>query len=114
MPDMFAAVRAEALFVSHLQRSAIPSADEIRASVAATLRRFGVRGCAAQVATEFGDHPDTAVARMGWALATVGAVYPARRSGVRPTRPAPELALSSVGRAARSLQAVYAGGQASA
>ena len=95
MPDMFAAVRAEALFVSHLQCSAIPSADEIRESVAATLRRFGVRGCAAQVAMEFGDHPDTAVARMGWALATVGAVYPARRPGPRPTPAAPAMRLAS-------------------
>ena len=26
---------------------------------------------------EFGDHPDAAVARMRWALATINAVYPA-------------------------------------
>jgi hypothetical protein len=43
----------------------------------ATLQRLGVRGCAAQVAGEFGDHPDTAVTRMSWALATVNTVYPA-------------------------------------
>jgi hypothetical protein len=95
MPDMFAAVRAEALFVSYLQCSSTPSANEIRESVSAMLRRFGVRGCAAQVAREFGDHPDTAVARMGWALATVGAVYPARRSGLRPTPPALALRLAA-------------------
>ena len=35
-----------------------------------------VRG-AARVTVEFGDHPDTAVARMSWALATIHAVYPA-------------------------------------
>jgi hypothetical protein len=28
------------------------------------------------MAGEFGDHPDTAVARMSWALATIHAVYP--------------------------------------
>jgi hypothetical protein len=28
------------------------------------------------VAGEFGDHPDTAVARMSWALATIQTVYP--------------------------------------
>jgi hypothetical protein len=29
------------------------------------------------VAGEFGDHPDTAVARMSWALATIHTIYPA-------------------------------------
>jgi hypothetical protein len=29
------------------------------------------------VASEFGDHPDTAVARMSWALVTIQTVYPA-------------------------------------
>jgi hypothetical protein len=41
------------------------------------LRRLGTGGCAAAVAGEYGDHPDTAAARMTWALATVHAVYPA-------------------------------------
>jgi len=30
------------------------------------------------MAGEFGDHPDTAVARMSWALATIETVYPAQ------------------------------------
>jgi len=77
MPVTFEAVRAEALFVSTLQPSGSPSPDQIRRAVAATLQRLGVRGCAAQVAGEFGDHPDTAVARMSWALATINTVYPA-------------------------------------
>ncbi len=77
MPGTFEAVRAEALFVSTLQPSGSPSPDQIRRVVAATLQRLGVRGCAAQVAGEFGDHPDTAVARMSWALATINTVYPA-------------------------------------
>jgi hypothetical protein len=67
----FEAVRAEALFLSALQPSASPSPDQIRRAVATTLRRVGVRGCAAQVAGEFGDHPDTAVARMSWALSAI-------------------------------------------
>jgi hypothetical protein len=45
--------------------------------VVTTLRRLGVDGCAVQVAGEFGDYPDTAVARMCWALATIHTVYPA-------------------------------------
>jgi hypothetical protein len=76
MTGAFEAVRAEALFLSTLQPSGSASADQIRRAVATTLRRLGVRGCAAQVAGEFGDHPDTAVARMSWALATVNMVYP--------------------------------------
>jgi hypothetical protein len=76
MPGTVEAVRAEALFLSSLQPSGSPSPDQIRRTVTTTLRRLGARGCAAQVAGEFGDHPDTAVARMGWALATVSTVYP--------------------------------------
>jgi hypothetical protein len=78
MPVTFEAVRAEALFASTVQPSGSPSPDQIRHAVATTLQRLGVRGCAARVAGEFGDHPDTAVARMGWALAAISTVYPAR------------------------------------
>ena len=77
MPGTFEAVRAEALFASTLQPSGSPSPDQVRRAVTAALRRLGIRGCAAQVAGEFGDHPDTAAARMSWALATVSRVYPA-------------------------------------
>jgi hypothetical protein len=76
-PGAFDAVRAEALFASTLQPSGSSSPGQIRRAVAATMQRLGVRGCAAQVAAEFGDHPDTAVARMSWALATIRTVYPA-------------------------------------
>jgi len=76
MPGPVEAVRAEALFLSSLQPSGSPSADQIRRTVTTTLRRLGARGCAAQVAGEFGDHPDTAAARMSWALATISTVYP--------------------------------------
>jgi hypothetical protein len=74
----FEAVRAEALFVSMLQCSEDPAANQVRDAVATTLRRLGIKGCAAAVAGEFGDHPDCAVTRMAWALATVRATYPAR------------------------------------
>ena len=77
VPGTFEAVRAEALFVSALQPSGSPSPDQIRRAVAVALQRLGVRGCAAQVAGEFGDHPDTAVARMSWALATINTAFPA-------------------------------------
>ena len=77
MPGPFEVVRAEALFASTLQPSRSPSPDQIRRAAAVTLQRLGVRGCAAQVASEFGDHPDAAVARMSWALATINTAYPA-------------------------------------
>jgi hypothetical protein len=87
MFSTFEAVRAEALFLSCLQSSESPSHEQVRAAVADTLRRFGTRGCAAQVAGEFGDHPETAVPRMAWALATVRTVFPTRHAGVRQSVP---------------------------
>jgi hypothetical protein len=61
------AVRADALFVSALQRSDDPTVGQVREAVAGAVRRFGSRGCAARVAQEFGDHPDLAAPRMCWA-----------------------------------------------
>jgi len=69
-------VRAEALFASSLQSSERPEADDVRHAVSSTLRTLGTRGCAAEVAGEFGDRPETAVARMAWAIEMVRAVYP--------------------------------------
>jgi hypothetical protein len=87
-PGTLQAVRAGALFLSALQPSGSPTPDQIRRAVTATLRRLGVRGCAAHLAGEFGDHPDTAVARMSWALAAIDEAYPApsmtRAPGPRP------------------------------
>jgi hypothetical protein len=77
-PGPFEVVRAEALFVSTLQPSGSPSPDQVRRAVTSMLRRLGARGCAAWMAGEFGDHPDAAVTRMSWALATIHAVYPPR------------------------------------
>ena len=57
-------------------RNWFSAAAQIRRAVTTTLQQLGVRDCAARVAGEFGDHPDTAVARMSWALATINTVYP--------------------------------------
>jgi hypothetical protein len=83
MRTTFEAVRAEALFASGLQPSQEPTADQVRLAVASTLRRLGIRGCAADVAGEFGDHPEVAVTRMTWALAMVRTAYPANRAAPR-------------------------------
>ena len=71
------AVRADALFASMLQRSDGSSAGQVRKAIAATMRAYGGRGCAERVAQEFGDHPETAVARMRWAREVVGEVFTA-------------------------------------
>jgi hypothetical protein len=86
------AVWAGALFASALQRSDEPSAGQVRQAAAAALRAYGRRGCAERVAQEFGDHPETAVARMRWARGVAGEVFAAagpdrdgrrRRPGLR-------------------------------
>ena len=64
-----AVFRADAVFVSGLQRCDEPSAGQVRRAVATAIRSFGCSGCAGRVAQEFGDHPETAVIRMRWALA---------------------------------------------
>jgi hypothetical protein len=66
---------ADALFVSALQRSDNPSAGQVRKAIAAAVRAHGGRGCAERVAQEFGDHPETAVARMRWARAAAGEMF---------------------------------------
>jgi len=61
------ALRADALFVSSLQRSDDPSAAQVQHAIATAVREFGGQRCAGRVAQEFGDHPEAAVARMRWA-----------------------------------------------
>jgi hypothetical protein len=84
-------VRADALFVSALQRCEHPSAGQVRRAVAAAVRAFGERGCAERVAQEFGDHPETAASRMRWARGLAGEAFGDRTlnapapGGPRPT-----------------------------
>jgi hypothetical protein len=69
------AVRCEALFVSALQRSERPDARQVRLAVAAAMRQYGGCGCAAQVAQEYGEHPEIAAARMQWARGAVAEAF---------------------------------------
>ncbi len=75
MDTTFDSVRAEALFASHLQMSEHPADADVRDAVTSTLRSIGVQGCVARVATEFGEHPETATSRMGWALGMIRSAY---------------------------------------
>ena len=75
-PKVLENVRAEALFVSDLLSSEAANTQRIRTAVMCAVRRHGPRGCAALVAHEFGEHPDTAVNRMSWVLDVVRVAYP--------------------------------------
>ena len=68
-------LQADALFASRLQRCDEPSAGQVRQAIATAIGEFGYPGCAARVAQEFGDHPETAVIRMRWARAMAGAAF---------------------------------------
>ncbi|BFU45390.1 hypothetical protein [Krasilnikovia sp. MM14-A1004] len=74
-------VRSQALFVSTLQPSDNASPGQVRDAIMAAVRRFRGRGCAALMAQEFGDHPESAAARMRWARSEVAATF-----GAVPTR----------------------------
>jgi hypothetical protein len=59
--------RCRALFASRLQPSDAPTAETLATAIRATVRQFGIRGCAGLMAQEFGDHPEAAAERMRWA-----------------------------------------------
>jgi hypothetical protein len=66
---MTGTAKAEALFASDLQPSELPTAVQVARAIDVSLRtRGGAAGCAAVVAAEYGDHPETAALRMRWAL----------------------------------------------
>jgi hypothetical protein len=66
MSQLDVTTACEALFVSDLQSSQDPEPPEIGAAITRIIRTLGSGSCAALVAQEFGDHPDTAVTRMRW------------------------------------------------
>lgn len=70
-----AADRAAALFASALQRSDEPSSAQVRQAIATAASVLGRTGCAARVAQEYGEHPETAAARMRWARTAVASAF---------------------------------------
>ena len=73
--------RAEALFTSRFATGSRPSYDAVEEAIRVAVRAHrGVRGCAADVAGEYGDHPEWAAPRMRWARHLVEELYDARRS----------------------------------
>src|SRR5260370_4256161 len=69
------AARADALFASALQCSEEPSAAQVRQAIVTTIRAYGDLGCAARVAQEYGEHPETAVTRLRWARTVVAGAF---------------------------------------
>jgi hypothetical protein len=72
--------RAEALFTSRLATGSQPSYATVEEAIRVAVRAHrGVRGCAVDVAGEYGDHPESAAPRMRWARRLVEEMYDARR-----------------------------------
>ena len=82
------AARAGALFASPLQRSDEPSASQVQRAIATAIGVHGVRGWAAWVAQAYGEHPETALTRMHWALTAVASAF-GGSPAERPTPPHP-------------------------
>jgi len=79
--ELSSAARADALFASALQRSDEPSTQQVEQAIAAAIRAFGDLGCAARVAHEYGEHPETAITRMRWARTAAAGARAASRTG---------------------------------
>jgi hypothetical protein len=67
--------RCEALFVSGLQRSDVPTPEALAEVISRTVRQFGIAGCLSRMAQEFGDHPESAASRMRWIRQLIGGIY---------------------------------------
>ncbi|HEY2041357.1 MAG TPA: hypothetical protein VGH11_01680 [Jatrophihabitans sp.] len=71
---MTKATSAEALFVSNLQPSDHPSAEQVITAIRGSLAdNGGESGCVVAFVSEYGEHPDEAADRMRWALSVVAA-----------------------------------------
>src|SRR5919112_1227579 len=90
--DPLTAARAEALFTSRLSTGSRPAYTVVDEAIRVAVRAHGgVRGSAADVAAEYGDHPELAVPRMRWARGVVEHLYEGRRA--RANRPRTDWAL---------------------
>jgi hypothetical protein len=79
-PDRLLAARAMALFVSDLSSARHPGKAAVAAAISDAVRAHGgVRGCAGEVGGAYGEHPETAAARMRWARHVIGSPW---RSGI--------------------------------
>jgi hypothetical protein len=86
--DVLTAARAEALFTSNLSTGCSPTSIQVAVAIRrGVLTHGGSRGCAAQLASAYGDYPETAAPRMRWALTVIRNLYrrsPPECQSVRP------------------------------
>jgi hypothetical protein len=76
MSSALTLARAEALFASDLSADTRHHPEQISAAITRAVRAHGgISGCVEEVATEFGDHPETAAPRMRWARSIVDHLY---------------------------------------
>ena len=68
-------IRCEALFASGLRQSDDVGPAAVQQAILQTVQALGGRGCAAWVAQEYGDYPESAVGRMRWARTVVARTY---------------------------------------
>ncbi|GAA4061389.1 hypothetical protein [Nonomuraea soli] len=72
---------AQVLFASPLQPSTDLTPERVRAAIETCA--CDAEACAAYVAQEAGDHPESYVTRMRWALRAVAMAYPAGAPALR-------------------------------
>jgi hypothetical protein len=85
--DLLTVARAEALFTSWLTTGTRPAPPLVEEMIREAVRRNGgTRGCAAEMAAAYGDHPETAASRMRWALDVIRCCYGTHRPTC-PNRP---------------------------
>jgi hypothetical protein len=74
-PAHLLAARAEALFTSDLSVRREYTQTEVAAAISHAMGTHnGIRGCVAEVAAAYGEHPETAAPRMRWARAVVESI----------------------------------------
>ncbi|SDY80607.1 hypothetical protein SAMN05444365_103540 [Micromonospora pattaloongensis] len=81
---MLFTARAEALCASSAPTGAALDRTAADAAIEEAVRAHGVRGCAAEMAYEYGEHPEITMRRMRWALELVNALYGPAAVGERP------------------------------
>ncbi|GGK21395.1 hypothetical protein GCM10010124_12350 [Pilimelia terevasa] len=85
--EMFTAARVEALFASSLGTGVPASRRQADDAIRAAVRvHGGLRGCLAEMATSYGEHPETAARRSAWARSLVERLYADRPLPVHCTR----------------------------
>jgi hypothetical protein len=74
--------RAQALFASDLSAHSHPTRQQVIDAIQRTVRTHGgTRGCVAEMAAAYGDHPETAAPRMHWARTVIESIYSGRQQG---------------------------------